>query len=303
MEFGKLNDISQVDFNLPKDADRNQRVLTKSVAASQPKIYIGMARWGDRNLVGKLYPKGTTAKDYLYHYSRQFNTIEMNTTHYRIPNLDMVAQWKEKTPAHFEFCPKVPQVISHSSDFGESIRATDQFLEALYAFGDQLGLAFLQLPPTLEPRNGGKALFDYLSHWPHDVPLAIELRHPGWFEDDRIGERAFDLLEEHQLSTVITDTAGRRDVIHMQLTNPKLMVRFVGNSLHPTDYERIDQWINRIGKWLAMGLQELYFIVHQPEDSLCIDLAIYLVDHLNRRLKLNLKSPKLMQAGIQKTLF
>ncbi|MEK6476848.1 DUF72 domain-containing protein [Catalinimonas sp. 4WD22] len=303
MEFGKLSDISQVDFNLPKDADRNQRVLTKSDTHSQPKIYIGMARWGDRNLVGKLYPKGTPSKDYLYHYSRQFNTIEMNTTHYRIPTLDMVEQWKEKTPADFKFCPKVPQVISHSSDFGKSIRATDQFLEALHAFGDQLGLAFMQLPPTFEPRNNGKALFDYLSHWPHDVPLSIELRHPGWFEDDRIRERAFDLLEENYLSTVITDTAGRRDVIHMQLTNPKLMVRFVGNSLHPTDYERIDQWVSRIENWIELGLQELYFIVHQPEDALCIDLAIYLVDHLNKQLKLNLKPPKLMQAGIQKTLF
>lgn len=303
MEFGKLSDISQVDFSLPKDANRNQRVLAKSGTQSQTKICIGMARWGDRNLVGKLYPKGTTSKDYLYHYSRQFNTIEMNTTHYRIPTLDMVEQWKEKTPTDFKFCPKVPQVISHSHDFGESIRATDQFLEALHAFGNQLGLAFLQLPPTFDPRSSGKALFNYLSHWPHNVPLAIELRHPGWFEDDKIRERAFDLLEEYQLSTVITDTAGRRDVIHMQITNPKLMIRFVGNALHPTDYDRIDQWVSRIGKWIEMGLQELFFIVHQPEDVLCIDLAIYLVDHLNKKLGLNLKPPKLMQAGIQKTLF
>ncbi|MDF9795907.1 uncharacterized protein YecE (DUF72 family) [Catalinimonas alkaloidigena] len=303
MEFGKLSDISRVDFSLPEDADRTQRILTESAAQSQTKIYIGMARWGERKLVGKLYPKGTTSKDYLYQYARQFSTIEMNTTHYRIPTTDMVEQWKEKTPVHFKFCPKLPQVISHSSDFGEGIRATHLFLEALRAFEDQLGLAFLQLPPTLEPRHDGKALFDYLSNWPGEIPLAIELRHPAWFENSRIRERAFDLLEENNMSTVITDTAGRRDVIHMQLTNPKLMVRFVGNALHPTDYQRIDQWVSCIGNWVEQGLQELYFIVHQPEDTLCIDLAIYLVDHLNKRLKMNLRPPRIMQGGIQKTLF
>lgn len=303
MEFGKLKDISQVDFSLPDDATRNQDVLAKYKHKGKTKIYIGMARWGERKLVGKLYPKGTTSKDYLYHYARQYDTIEMNTTHYRIPSTDMVAQWLEKTPATFKFCPKVPQVISHSQDFGQSIGATEQFLDALLAFGEQLGLAFLQLPPTLDPRKEGKALFDYLSTWPDELPLAIELRHEGWFAEAKVRERAFDLLEEYGLSTVITDTAGRRDVIHMQLTNDKLMVRFVGNSLDKSDYERINVWVNRIGRWIEMGLQELYFIVHQPEDTLCIDLSIYLVDQLNKEYNLGLTPPRLMVEGIQKSLF
>lgn len=303
MEFGKLEDIGAVDFSLPQDSVRNPRVLAQYQRQKNVQIFIGLARWGDRKLVGKVYPKGTASKDYLYHYARQFNTIEMNTTHYRIPTLDMVEQWKEKTPAAFRFCPKIPQVISHSNDFGESIQATQQFLESLHAFDDRLGLPFMQLPPTLAPYSNGKSLFEYLSCWPRDIPLAVEFRHPQWFEDAKIRERAFDLLEEYQLSTVITDTAGRRDVVHMQITNSKVMVRFVGNYLHPTDYKRIDEWIIRIGQWLEQGLQELYFIVHQPEDDLAAELSVYLVDQMNEKLKLSVKPPRTTQEGVQKSLF
>ncbi|WKN31653.1 DUF72 domain-containing protein [Porifericola rhodea] len=303
MEFGKLSEIENIDFSLPADAIRNGRMLKEKGNQDPTKIYVGMARWGERKLVGRLYPKATPSKDYLYHYSRQFNTIEMNTTHYRIPTKDMVAHWLDKSTDTFKFCPKIPQIISHSADYGAHAQAVEAFYQALYAFGSQLGLPFMQLPPTLEPFRQGKAFFDFLSQWPHDLPLAIELRHPAWFNDERIRERAYDLLEEYQLSTVITDTAGRRDVIHMQLTFPSVMVRFVGNSLHSTDYSRIDEWVKRLGVWLSQGLDELYFIVHQPEDLLCIDLAIYFIQRMNEKYQLNIPLPKLLSEGVQQSLF
>jgi uncharacterized protein YecE (DUF72 family) len=303
MDFGKLQDISGVDFSLAEDADRNKQVLQSGTSSEKPKIYIGSARWGERNLLDKLYPAATPSRDFLYHYSRQFNTVELNTTHYRIPSTDMVEQWREKASPDFRFCPKIPQVISHRKDFGRSINATPDFLEALYAFGDQLGMPFMQLPPTFSPHRDGKALFSYLQEWPQDLPLAVEFRHPDWFSDPRISRRAFDLLQEYGLSTVITDTAGRRDVVHMQVTSPRQAVRFVGNSLHPTDYSRLDSWVERIGRWLDYGLEELYFFVHQPEEYLCVDLAVYLIHQMNQRLELNLQPPKPVSKGIQKSLF
>ena len=303
MDFGKLKDISRVDFSLPPDAVRNSTVLQAGKRDGDTRIYIGSARWAEKSLLGKIYPPGTSQKDYLYHYARQFNTVEMNTTHYRIPTSDMLRQWKEKVPDSFRFCPKVPQTISHSPDFGESIQATQLFQESLYAFGDHLGLSFMQLPPTFQPHRDGSKLFSYLENWPYDLSLAIEFRHPAWFSEPKITNRAFDLLQKLGLSTVITDTAGRRDVVHMQATAPKQAVRFVGNSLHPTDFTRIDAWVERIGQWLEDGLQELYFFVHQPEEHLCIDLAIYLIRQINDQLGLQLQPPRPVNQAIQKRLF
>ena len=304
MDFGKIKDVSKVDFSLPTEPSGNTDTWQQlGPTKTTPKIYIGSARWSEKSLLGKLYPHGTVQKDYLYHYARQFNTVEMNTTHYRIPTQVAVDQWTTKVPAYFKFCPKVPQSISHSHDFGEAYRASSLFQHSLRAFGGTLGLSFMQLPPTFGPYQQGKELFTYLEKWPGDLPLAIEFRHPEWFADPRITRRTFDLLRELALSSVITDTAGRRDVVHMQVCNARQAVRFVGNSLHPTDYSRIDAWIDRIGLWLEQGLRELYFFVHQPEEHLCVDLSIYLIHQLNEQLSLDLQAPRVVRQAVQKRLF
>lgn len=303
MDFGKLMDISQVDFVLPKEAQRNSTVLQSASSGEEAQVYVGSAQWTEKSLLGKIYPTGTPQKDYLHHYARQFNTVEMNTTHYRIPTQPMVQQWKEKVPDRFRFCPKLPQNISHSPDFGERLNATQLFQEALYNFGDHLGIPFMQLPPTFEPHRDGKKLFHYLKHWPQDLPLAVEFRHPAWFSDAKIKHRAFDLLQEYGLATVITDTAGRRDVVHMEVTHTRQAVRFVGNSLHPTDYSRLDAWVKRIDIWIQLGLKELYFFIHQPKEHLCVDLSIYFIQQLNEKLGLAIQPPRPVQQSVQKSLF
>ena len=61
--------------------------------------------------------------------------------------------------------------------------------------------------------------------------------------------------------------------LHMRLTTPIAMVRFVGNGLHPTDYTRIDEWVERIVSWQKMGLREVYFFTHEPDNLLAPDIA------------------------------
>lgn len=307
MKFGKLADIGGVDFTLPEDHPQTDATLRRFQSgqlpqASASQVYVGSARWGEKDLVGKIYPAKASPKEYLYYYSRQFNTIELNTTHYRIPTPELVQQWREKTDPDFLFCPKVPQVISHHADFGASIRATDQLLEGLVAFGEQLGISFMQLPPHFTLQHG-RALFDYLQDWPPEISLAIEFRHPDWFANSRVRDRAFNLLEELNISSVITDTAGRRDVIHQRLTNDKVFIRFVGNRLDATDYRRVDDWVLRLQRWLSMGLQTVYFIVHQPEEHFCVDLSMYVVEQLNRVCQLGLTPPRPLPVSVQQSLF
>jgi len=90
---------------------------------------------------------------------------------------------------------------------------------------------------------------------------------------------------------VITDTAGRRDCVHMYLTVPKAFIRFVGNSLDATDYTRIDSWVERIKYWLDNGLEELYFFMHMHDETYSPELSSYLVDKLNSSCGLSLQEP------------
>ena len=72
------------------------------------------------------------------------------------------------------------------------------------------------------------------------------MRHPAWFAKKEIKYELFDTLKKLKMGAVITDTSGRRDCAHMHLPIPKAFIRYVGNSLHPTDYTRIDDWVKRV---------------------------------------------------------
>ena len=69
-------------------------------------------------------------------------------------------------------------------------------------------------------------------------------------------------------------------------------IRYVGNSLHPTDYTRIDDWVKRIKTWLENGLKELYFFMHMHDEAKSPEMTVYLVDQLNSICGLNLQRPK-----------
>jgi uncharacterized protein YecE (DUF72 family) len=90
------------------------------------------------------------------------------------------------------------------------------------------------------------------------------------------------MLESYGTGSVITDVAGRRDVLHNRLTLPKAFIRFTGNDLHPTDFTRLNEWLKRIEQWQQMGLQELYFFLHTPEKHLTAELANYFIEHYNQ---------------------
>ena len=125
MKFGKLEDISQVNFTLPPTHPKTWQVLGNAMRDRQNKdfnVYFGATGWSNKEWVGKWYPGSAKPKDYLYHYTRQFNTIELNTTHYRIPDNRTVDRWRETAPDGFLFCPKVPQLISHMRRMSGSTR-------------------------------------------------------------------------------------------------------------------------------------------------------------------------------------
>jgi Protein of unknown function DUF72 len=87
MDFGKLNNIENVDFTLPPDAPKTAEILRGLPTRPHlPHVYIGATGWSMKEWVGTYYPKGTKATDYLQAYGKQFNSIELNTTHYRIPS-------------------------------------------------------------------------------------------------------------------------------------------------------------------------------------------------------------------------
>ena len=189
MKFGKLQDISKVDFSLPIDDIANEAVFERLSTSETANIYIGCTGWSMKEWVGRVYPKGTKAKNYLLHYGKQFNTIELNTTHYRIPTFDVVQKWYTETPADFRFCPKIPQSISHRNDMGLRDGTLQLFCESIIGLKEKLACCFMQMPPYFEVKDLPRLRL-FLDNFPKEISLAVELRHESWFENEQNFARA-----------------------------------------------------------------------------------------------------------------
>lgn len=306
MKFGKLPDISDVDFTLPPAPPHNGSLLSKlnhENGSPHLQVFLGATGWSMKEWVGKVYPPKTRSGDYLTWYGKQFNGIELNTTHYRIPSLEQVEKWKQQVPADFRFCPKVPQLISHSRELGLDTPHVDRFLDVIAGLDDKLGCCFLQLPPYFD--TGRWAWLEKLMHhWPVEtIPLSIEFRHASWFDGSGAGPAAFRRMEALGFGLVITDVAGRRDVLHMRLSAPFTLVRFVGNGLHKTDFLRADAWIMRLNQWARSGLRQAFFFPHQPDNLLAPDMIDYFSAQLEGSEIIRTRGPRLLPENKQTSLF
>jgi uncharacterized protein YecE (DUF72 family) len=293
MEFGRVleSELANVDFSLPAEPDFNKNILNGKPVDS-PKVYIGCAKWGRIEWVGKIYPKGTKEKNFLDHYVHHYNSIELNATHYKVYGATGISKWAAKANGKdFLFCPKMYQGVTHRGSLKGKDFITTEFFRGIVAFEKHLGPIFIQVSDTFSPKRK-EELFDFLKSLPTDLQFFVEVRHPDWFAKELIKNEFFDTLSSLNIGAVITDTSGRRDCAHMYLTIPKAFIRYVGNSLHPTDYTRTDEWINRIKYWLDKGLKELYFFMHMHDEAYSPELTVYLVDKLNAACNLSLQKPK-----------
>lgn len=290
MEFGRVSpsELEQIDFKLPVDPILTNEILAKG--SGNTKFFIGCAKWGRKDWVGKLYPPKTKEKDFLYHYSTLFNSIEFNGTYYNV-NAAYIKKWREKTTDDFLFCPKFSQTITHIKRLKNVEKDLDDFFIAVAEFKEKLGPIFLMTHPdfSIKQLDTLKAFIEKL---PKDLKIFLELRNNSWYEND-YHNGLYTFLKEHKVGTIITDTAGFRNYVHMHLSTPECFVRFVGNGLHQTDYERIDTWVDRINIWMQKGLEKCYFFMHQHDELHSPQLIKYFIEQLNLKTNTNIKAPQM----------
>lgn len=307
MEFGKVHNLNAINFDLPPGSAFNARVWAavepnpRNISC-QPQVFIGGPIWANKDYVGKVYPSNAKERDFLHYYTRQFNTIELNLTHYQIPTAGMIAKWRQEATPGFTYCPKFPQIISHERQLVAVEGLTDEFVNAVMDLEEFLGMSFLQLPPTFGP-DKWPVLENYLKSLPDELDVAVEFRHPDWFRSTTWNQ-TLERLHGLRRHTVITDVAGRRDVLHMGLSSPVLTLRFIANDGHPTDYTRADAWVQRLKTWFEKGVQTAYLFIHGgAENDTAPELILYWTRELKKHCGLNLKEPVLQPKVVQGSLF
>lgn len=316
MDFGRvaLDQLDKIDFSLVPDPPLTKQVL-RGPRFAEAKLYLGATRWTVPEWSGSLYPRKAKAADFLSYYSRQFNTVELNATHYKIYSHDELLKWVNQADevadsvnhsGEFVFCPKLFQGISHRGalkgkeelvrSFAESVQVLDEGIKT------RLGPVFIQLSDQFSPARQVE-LLEFLASLPVGIQWMLELRHAAWFEQSQRMADFYRTLSDLKIGLVITDVAGRRDVCPMLVTVPRVLIRFVGNQGHPTDFTRIDAWANRLQQWYQSGLESTYFFLHLGNEELVPSFGIYVGRKFSEQTGVSTAIPVLEEEPTQGKLF
>ncbi|MCA1589195.1 MAG: DUF72 domain-containing protein [Acidobacteria bacterium] len=294
MKFGQVENPEEVDFTIPPDHPDTKRVLAKSKATNLD-VYVGCSKWNSKYLKG-FYPEGI--KDELAYYGSQFNCVELNATFYKRYWEPTYKAWRVAVPDGFKFSPKFNQGVTHYSRLKDIDSRIEEFAENVAHLGDKLGPLLLQMHNNFPPKNFDRVAA-FVELWKYDLPVAIEFRQTEWYNNPDVTSRLYDLLERNRITNVLVDTAGRRDLMHMRLTTGSAFVRWVGAN-HPSDYDRLDAWVNRIALWKKSGLRELYFFVHQNIEKESPLLSAYFIEKLNKKIGTKISIPKTLNSKPEK---
>lgn len=198
------------------------------------------------------YPADFKDKSRMQYYASLFNSLEINSTFYKLPKNATVSNWAESVPKDFRFTFKVPKSITHSLQLESVFSDVTEFMQVVEHVGAKKGCLLAQFPPSLtidqiEPFKKLLEIFTQetkLSSW----KLAVEFRHPSWYEP-----QVYQLLKSFNASMVFHDmknsttrwTHADDDFIYLRFHGPE--PRYRGN--YSDEFlkqlaESIVNWIN-----------------------------------------------------------
>ena len=194
------------------------------------KLRIGCSGWSYKDWQGNFYPKGLAPKDYLSHYSKVFNCVEIDSSFYRIPNAFMVNHWRNNTPDGFLFSPKLPKKITHENKLKDSESTLLYFYSVVSKLKDKLGPIAIQLPPSIKVSTHLDVMKDFISQLSPEFKHAIEFRHKSWFTPE-----TYALLRKNNIAMVWslnqyleTPPEVTADFIYLRMVGDRELTEFSG---------------------------------------------------------------------------
>ncbi|MGB0036074.1 MAG: DUF72 domain-containing protein [Candidatus Acidiferrales bacterium] len=168
-------------------------------------IRIGTSAFTAAGWEGSFYPEGMQPADYLHYYAQQFDTVEVDSTYYRIPAPAMVKRWYEQTPKNFLFALKIVSTITHEKVLVDCEEELRQFISSADLLGEKLGPLLFQFPYfNKKAFPDGAAFFarlePFMKKLPRGYRFAVEIRNKAWMVP-----RFADILRERGVALTLVD--------------------------------------------------------------------------------------------------
>jgi uncharacterized protein YecE (DUF72 family) len=225
------------------------------------ELRIGTCSWADEALSKHWYPKGTPAGERLAYYAQHFDTVEVDSTYYRLPAEPMVQRWAERTPDDFVMHVKAFGLMTRhpvkvdalppdlrddaptddrgrverpSREFrGEVFRRFLEALEPLRSAGKLGGILF-QFPSYVVYKDRSLDYLQWAREQIGDDEMLVEFRHISWLDDEHRDE-TLRFLEDIGATNVIVDAPrieGAKNLVPtvLALTSRMAYVRFHGRN-------------------------------------------------------------------------
>jgi uncharacterized protein YecE (DUF72 family) len=184
------------------------------------KLHVGCSGWQYRDWRdGAFYPPKCPQRRWLAYYAEQFDTVEVNSTFYRLAKPDAVARWVQETPEDFVFTVKASRYLTHTKrlrDIGQGIERYYKAIEPL-ANSPKLGPVLWQLPANF--KRDEDVLAEALAQFPPGRHC-FEFRDESWFTGD-----VLEILRQFSCALVYGDHP-QRPWQPLELTADWTFIRF-----------------------------------------------------------------------------
>ncbi len=201
-----------------------------------------------------LYPPELKGKSRLNYYGSLFNSIEINSTFYKMPKISTVSNWAISVPDEFRFTFKLSKAITHAKGLDFNVEDIELFMQTIAHLGNKKGCLLVQFPPGLKIDKFGKlqSLLTEIHRLNVDNlwQIAIEFRNTLWYSKE-----VYDLLDQYKVALVIHDLpASATPIVHPSASSR--YVRFHGpggryRGSYPDDF--LTDYAEYIKMWKQEG--------------------------------------------------
>jgi uncharacterized protein YecE (DUF72 family) len=237
-------------------------------------VRIGCSGWQYKDWRGTFYPEGCAQKRWLEYYARRFDTVEVNSTFYRLAKPEAVKHWIEQTPEDFVFALKASRYLTHIKRLAGMEENVRRYYDAIAPLvgSPKLGPILWQLPDNFKRDDDRlRNALDSLPPGRH----CVEFRNESWFTGE-----VYALLREHGVALAIGHHPKRPHVAH-EITTDWTFVRFhYGERGRRGNYSEseLEEWARTFERWRERV--EVYAYFNNDWETFAVRNALWMKERL-----------------------
>jgi uncharacterized protein YecE (DUF72 family) len=247
--------------------------MSETVLARQASLghwRVGTSGWVYPHWRGVFYPPELKQSEWFRYYSRNFDTVEINNTFYRLQAESAFDGWREQAPPGFTYAVKANRYITHVRRLIDPGEPLARFLERARRIGPALGPILYQLPPRW--RRNLPRLAGFTEFTPADLVQVVEFRDPTWFDP-----AVLELLRAHRLSFCIFHSIQLESPL--AVTAQTVYVRMHGPQGGNYYDAALAAWADRVRQWCTTG-HDVYVYFNNDIHGYAVRNALTLMEML-----------------------